>query len=285
MSSGSWTSTLRVPAASSICRLICADRLFIAAAGRRCCGFLSARHGPTRSSPRKSARRSASRAVGQANHHNPVAIIVPCHRVIAANGTLAGFGGGLAAKEFLLKLEGARFRPSLPEQGGLFGELRRLASKQKLRRSRDGATKNFALLFRGHARRRIRVVGLAAVQLDAVHLDVVHQFAIPSVTLRQALRLQMLAVPLARPSSVTEASSTLTWIADPASLGSRARALAISLCKTPESRVSVIAQAGRGSSVFFGAGATSTASLFNPAGAAESAGFVSAGAVFGFAAI
>jgi methylated-DNA-[protein]-cysteine S-methyltransferase len=65
----------------------------------------------------------ASRAVGQANHHNPVAIIVPCHRVIAANGSLAGFGGGLAAKEFLLNLEGARFRPSIPEQGSLFGEL------------------------------------------------------------------------------------------------------------------------------------------------------------------
>lgn len=65
----------------------------------------------------------ASRAVGQANHHNPVAIIVPCHRVIAANGTLAGFGGGLAVKEFLLNLEGARFRPSTPEQGSLFGEL------------------------------------------------------------------------------------------------------------------------------------------------------------------
>jgi methylated-DNA-[protein]-cysteine S-methyltransferase len=65
----------------------------------------------------------ASRAVGQANHHNPVAIIVPCHRVIASNGILAGFGGGLVAKEFLLNLEGARFRPSLPEQGGLFGEV------------------------------------------------------------------------------------------------------------------------------------------------------------------
>jgi O6-methylguanine-DNA--protein-cysteine methyltransferase len=61
--------------------------------------------------------------VGQANHHNPVAIIVPCHRVIASNGTLAGFGGGLPAKEFLLKLEGARFRPSIPEQTSLFGEL------------------------------------------------------------------------------------------------------------------------------------------------------------------
>ena len=65
---------------------------------------------------------SASRAVGQANHHNPVAIIVPCHRVIASNGTLAGFGGGLPAKEYLLKLEGACFRPMTPEQGCLFGE-------------------------------------------------------------------------------------------------------------------------------------------------------------------
>jgi O-6-methylguanine DNA methyltransferase len=64
----------------------------------------------------------SSRAVGQANHHNPVAIIVPCHRVIASDGSLAGFGGGLAVKEFLLKLEGARFRPSIPEQGELFGQ-------------------------------------------------------------------------------------------------------------------------------------------------------------------
>lgn len=64
----------------------------------------------------------ASRAVGQANHHNPVAIIVPCHRVIASNGSLAGYAGGLAAKEYLLKLEGARIRPSLPAQGSLFGE-------------------------------------------------------------------------------------------------------------------------------------------------------------------
>ena len=63
------------------------------------------------------------RAVGQANHHNPIAIIVPCHRVIASDGSLAGFGGGLAVKEFLLKLEGARFRSSLSAQGGLFGGL------------------------------------------------------------------------------------------------------------------------------------------------------------------
>lgn len=47
----------------------------------------------------------ASRAVGGANHHNPIAIIIPCHRVIGNNGDLTGFGGGLATKAFLLQLE------------------------------------------------------------------------------------------------------------------------------------------------------------------------------------
>jgi methylated-DNA-[protein]-cysteine S-methyltransferase len=47
----------------------------------------------------------ASRAVGAANGQNPVAIIVPCHRVIGANGTLVGYGGGMPIKEFLLELE------------------------------------------------------------------------------------------------------------------------------------------------------------------------------------
>jgi methylated-DNA-[protein]-cysteine S-methyltransferase len=47
----------------------------------------------------------AFRAVGQANHNNPVSIIVPCHRVIGANGTLTGYGGGLSVKEKLLQLE------------------------------------------------------------------------------------------------------------------------------------------------------------------------------------
>ena len=47
----------------------------------------------------------ASRAVGQANHRNPVMILVPCHRVIAADGTLGGYGGGLEMKRFLLHLE------------------------------------------------------------------------------------------------------------------------------------------------------------------------------------
>ena len=50
------------------------------------------------------------RAVGMANHANPVPIVVPCHRVIAANGTLCGYGGGLDTKRWLLHLEGAAFR-------------------------------------------------------------------------------------------------------------------------------------------------------------------------------
>ena len=49
----------------------------------------------------------AFRAVGMANHHNPIAIVVPCHRVIASDGTLCGFGGGLDVKRRLLELEGA----------------------------------------------------------------------------------------------------------------------------------------------------------------------------------
>lgn len=47
----------------------------------------------------------ATRAVGAANGRNPISIIVPCHRVVGANGSLTGFGGGLAAKTWLLTLE------------------------------------------------------------------------------------------------------------------------------------------------------------------------------------
>jgi methylated-DNA-[protein]-cysteine S-methyltransferase len=49
----------------------------------------------------------AFRAVGMANNRNPVAIVVPCHRVIGSNGTLCGYGGGLDIKRKLLELEGA----------------------------------------------------------------------------------------------------------------------------------------------------------------------------------
>ncbi|GGW90401.1 methylated-DNA--[protein]-cysteine S-methyltransferase [Alteromonas halophila] len=49
---------------------------------------------------------NAVRAVGMANSKNPIAIIVPCHRVIGANGTLTGYAGGLSRKAFLLRHEG-----------------------------------------------------------------------------------------------------------------------------------------------------------------------------------
>lgn len=57
----------------------------------------------------------AARAVGMANHCNPILILVPCHRVIGADGSLTGYAAGLAAKKYLLQLEReAADRPSLP---------------------------------------------------------------------------------------------------------------------------------------------------------------------------
>lgn len=57
-------------------------------------------------------RPKAVRAVGAANGANPIAIIIPCHRVIGRDGSLTGYAGGLPRKALLLKLEGAQ----LPEQ-------------------------------------------------------------------------------------------------------------------------------------------------------------------------
>ena len=51
--------------------------------------------------------KNAMRAVGLANGRNPISIVVPCHRVIGADGSLTGYGGGLRRKEWLLKHEGA----------------------------------------------------------------------------------------------------------------------------------------------------------------------------------
>jgi len=60
----------------------------------------------------KAGHPRASRAAGNALHRNPVAIVVPCHRVVRTDGSLGGYGGGLPAKEWLLEHEGAR-TPSL----------------------------------------------------------------------------------------------------------------------------------------------------------------------------
>ena len=54
---------------------------------------------------RRIGQRGASRAVGRANGQNPIAIIVPCHRVIGSNGNLTGFGGGMDRKRWLLDHE------------------------------------------------------------------------------------------------------------------------------------------------------------------------------------
>ncbi|GJQ29355.1 MAG: hypothetical protein HBSAPP03_12390 [Phycisphaerae bacterium] len=56
---------------------------------------------------------SAVRAVGAANGANPIAIVIPCHRVIASDGSLHGYGGGLERKRWLLGFEGAAHRTSL----------------------------------------------------------------------------------------------------------------------------------------------------------------------------
>jgi methylated-DNA-[protein]-cysteine S-methyltransferase len=67
-------------------------------------------------------RPEAARAVGQANHRNPISIIVPCHRVIGSGGRLVGYGGGLWRKEWLLSHErgnaagGEAGRPSRREK-------------------------------------------------------------------------------------------------------------------------------------------------------------------------
>ena len=57
---------------------------------------------------RQLGNRHLARAVGGAAHANPVGIIVPCHRLIGADGSLTGFGGGLTMKQALLELEGIR---------------------------------------------------------------------------------------------------------------------------------------------------------------------------------
>jgi methylated-DNA-[protein]-cysteine S-methyltransferase len=58
-------------------------------------------------------RPSAVRAVGLANGANPISLIVPCHRVIGADGSLTGYGGGLPRKRWLLAHEGASFKDRL----------------------------------------------------------------------------------------------------------------------------------------------------------------------------
>ena len=73
--------------------------------------LLTIPYGETRSYQeiaRQIGRPDAVRAVGAANGRNPLPIVIPCHRVIGADGSLTGFGGGLPTKQFLLRLEGVQ---------------------------------------------------------------------------------------------------------------------------------------------------------------------------------
>ncbi len=72
--------------------------------------LLAIPYGETRSysaQARAIGRPTAIRAVGRANHDNPIGVIIPCHRVLGADGSLTGYAGGLDMKRTLLELEGA----------------------------------------------------------------------------------------------------------------------------------------------------------------------------------
>jgi methylated-DNA-[protein]-cysteine S-methyltransferase len=62
----------------------------------------------------------ASRAIGLCNGNNPISIVVPCHRVVGANGNLTGYGGDLWVKEWLIKHELKQIGKAQPEQLSLF---------------------------------------------------------------------------------------------------------------------------------------------------------------------
>ena len=72
------------------------------------------RRRPPGTPTRRPRRPTAVRAVAGANGDNPIAILVPCHRVIGADGSLTGYGGGLRRKEYLLDLEKGVSQAELP---------------------------------------------------------------------------------------------------------------------------------------------------------------------------
>jgi len=83
----------------------------------------------------------AVRAVGMANGSNPISVVIPCHRVIGADGSLTGYGGGIERKRWLLKHEGAAFRNSPVGLGrSHLRDHHSAASVPRTRESRTGAS-------------------------------------------------------------------------------------------------------------------------------------------------
>ncbi len=99
---------------TSPCPWIFAARRFNWPAGRRSSNSLPGETRTYAEIARAIGHPNAFRAVGMANNRNPVAIVVPCHRVIATGGQLCGYGGGLDLKRRLLDLEHAHLHPCLP---------------------------------------------------------------------------------------------------------------------------------------------------------------------------
>ena len=81
----------------------------------------------------KAAGCGSPRAVGQAVHNNPIAILIPCHRVIGADGSLTGFAGGLDLKRRLLVLEESRMRLLFTLDGGDYEEGEKVYSRPSAR--------------------------------------------------------------------------------------------------------------------------------------------------------
>lgn len=72
-----------------------------------------------------------AQAAGQAVGHNPLSIVVPCHRVVGANGAMTGYAGGLERKRFLLELEGNRLIINPPHDVGTLRERLRAAAERQ----------------------------------------------------------------------------------------------------------------------------------------------------------
>ena len=106
-------STSRASAPASICRSRRGAPRSRRRCGRRCCRIPFGETASYGDIARAIGKPAASRAVGGANDRNPIAIVMPCHRVIGADGSLTGYGGGLDHKRLLLELE-SRVRSARP---------------------------------------------------------------------------------------------------------------------------------------------------------------------------